>query len=238
MLGEKEQSEYTGKFDASPENGDKPNESSFWIIFNSVLKNKIPSLFNGFVKFGKNIYTANNDVIKAEAEIKKAEAKKKLAEAAKIANEAKGINIENIMKVNDSLIDIHTNEKLPDDIKKLLTIASLSNNPAILNQVQKLKDMGSVLKAVNFASINLEIKDDEAIEAYEKMVEAVEKDYIDQINATKNSINILIKELKKLPPIKNEKEVKEINSTIGEYKQHIKKIEINLQKFRGKNFRS
>ncbi|AUP77444.1 hypothetical protein [Flavivirga eckloniae] len=164
MSGEKEQSQYTGNFDATPENRDKPNESLFWRIFNTVVKQKIPFLYNGLKKFGKNIYTANNEVIKAEADIKRAKAQKKLAEAAILANQAKGVDIDNLKKMNDNIVNIHSNEKLPDDIKTLLTIASISKDPAILEQIQKLNDMGNVLGAVRFTSINLKIKEDNNIE--------------------------------------------------------------------------
>lgn len=155
-FGEKKQNQSIVKFVGRPNDARNKLELNKWKKF---LKFIWPWAKEGGKLIAKS-KQLTEDFYQAEVTKKQNEAMKFAEEASNIAAE-KDLKVQEKVKVvNDEIARIFSDKDVPDMAKQLQLANLIANNPEIAAQLNKIEDIVSKLKAVNFSKFNLEIEEE------------------------------------------------------------------------------
>jgi hypothetical protein len=142
------------KFVGEPNELNTPGERSLWKRFLGLIW---PWAAKGGLLVSKTA-EMTEAFYAAEIAKKQSEADKFAAEAINITTQSDLQKQTKVKVVNDIISDIFSDDKLPETAKMLKLSNLLANNPEITEQWEKIEQMASKLKVVNFASFNLRIE--------------------------------------------------------------------------------
>ncbi|MFC4096438.1 hypothetical protein [Euzebyella saccharophila] len=206
--GEKEQNNRIVKFIGRPTNLQSEVELTKWKRF---LKFIWPWAKEGgkLISRGKEL---TEDFYQAEVDRKSKEADKFAAEAANIAAE-KDLKIQQKVKVvNEEITRIFSDNNVPDLAKQLQLANLIANNPEISAQLDKIEEVVSKLKAVNFSKFNLEIEEDTS------NLDAEEAEFVDETKEDELNLELDLPEDEKTEPTEEEVQ-RQVRETLEKLKK-------------------